>query len=664
MTTHRLLSRTVLLVASLAATSAAPAGQAQPQASRFTLEHTTKIVALSNPRIAPDGTRVVVSVSRANLADNRHDTELVQVDVATRVQRLLTKRQASLHKWSPDGSRLAFLAPADNKPQIWVLPMNGGEAIQVSKAATGVRAFEWRPDGAAFAYTASEEPPKREGEEKANRSFEADVNYLLTEAPVSSHLWLVPADGGESKRLTSGVWSVEGGLSWSPDGKKIAFDAQPGAGPRYWMEVASRVVDVATGQVSSLSGKSSLEGATGFSPDGRHYAYRWARDGDPRFVNEIWVMPSAGGAARNLTRALDAGASAQWAPDSQALYVQTPKGTSNVLWLQPLDGPARRLDTGRLGSFAVSIANNGRLALTGTEPDRPSELYFKETADAPPQRLTDFNGHIAALELGRQEPIRWRGPDGFDLDGIVTYPPGHQPGRPFPLVLLIHGGPRGASVTSFSARAQWLASHGWTVFEPNYRGSSNLGNAAQAAIWNDAGAGPGRDVMSGVDLLIKQGVADPAKMAVSGWSYGGYMTTWLLGNYPDRWRSGVAGAAVTDHLDQYAFSDIHAAVATYYGGSPFTDAKRMQAYRDQAPITYAPKIKAPTLVLCDTGDQRVPITESYLLYHVLRDNGVKTQFIAYPVAGHFPADPIHQRDVDRRWAAWIQEHFDARPTNQ
>jgi dipeptidyl aminopeptidase/acylaminoacyl peptidase len=299
------------------------------------------------------------------------------------------------------------------------------------------------------------------------------------------------------------------------------------------------------------------------------------------------------------------------------------------------------------------------MAVAGNEAGRPSELYYKETPDSPPQRLTDFNAHIAALELGKQEPIGWRGPDNFDMDGIVTYPPGYQPGKAYPLVLSIHGGPRGASMIGFRTLPQWLAAHGWVVFEPNYRGSSNLGNAFQAAIWNDAGAGPGRDVMSGVDLLIKKGIADPAKMAVSGWSYGGYMTAWLLGNYPDRWRAGVAGAAVTDHVDQYAFSDIHSSVATYYGGSPFTDPKRLQAYRDQAPITYTSKIKAPTLILSDTGDQRVPITESYLLYHVLRDNGVKTKFIAYPVSGHSPADPIHQRDINRRWAEWIKEHLEA-----
>jgi len=646
----RLMSRLGLILCVVLSTSA--------YSERFNLEHAAKIVNVSNPQIAPDGKSIVVAVSRANLKDNRYDTQLVQVDVATKAQKILTRRQASQHKWSPDGTRLAFLAPEEGKPQIWVLPIDGGEAMQASKSATGVESFEWRPDGKAFVYRAVEEAPKKEGEEKANRSFEADVNYLLTEAPRSGHLWLQPVEGGESKRLTSGSWSAVGGIHWSPDGKKVAFGHQPGAGPRYWMEQSSRVLDLETMAVSPLSGKNGLENLFGFSPDGKYVAYNWPRDGDTRYVNEIWVAPSGGGPARNLTRALDSGAFAQWAPDSKSLFVFTQQGTSAVMWQQPLDGPARRLDTGSLGSFGANISKSGRLALVGTEANRPSELYYKETPDSPPQRLTDFNGHIATLELGKQEPIRWRGPDNFDMDGIVTYPPGYQPGKPYPLVLSIHGGPRGASMIGFRTLPQWLAAHDWVVFEPNYRGSSNLGNAFQAAIWNDAGAGPGRDVMSGVDLLIKKGSADANRMAVSGWSYGGYMTTWLLGNYPDRWRAGVAGASVTDHVDQYAFSDIHSPVATYYGGSPFTDPKRLQAYREQAPITYASKIKAPTLVLSDTGDARVPITESFMLYHVLRDNGVKTKFIAYPVSGHSPSDPIHQRDVNRRWADWIQEHLD------
>jgi dipeptidyl aminopeptidase/acylaminoacyl peptidase len=636
-------------------------------AERFDLVQNGRIVRLSDPQISPDGRSAVIVVSRANYGENRYDVEFVLVDVASRAQKVLSRRRVSSPRWSPAGSSLAFLSPVDGKAQIFVLPVDGGEATQISKAPTGVGSYVWRPDGSGLAYVCEEEAPKRDGEERHNRSFEADVNYLLTETPRPYHLWLVPAAGGEARRLTSGEWSLAAGLaggvpepSWSPDGSSIIFAHQAHPGPRYLSEVGVRILDVASGSIRAFNEQTRRMSGPRFSPDGASVAYSFPRDGDNRFVSEIFVAPVAGGVGRSLTRALDRNlTSFRWMPDGRSVVVRANDGTSVGLWIQPLDGPATKVPTGAaVPASDITVSRSGQMAFLASEPDRPSELYFLPAPGGQLQRLTDFNAHIAALELGKTEPLRWRGADNFDMDGVLTFPPGYQAGRSYPLVLFIHGGPRGASTVAFSARAQWLASHGWIVFQPNYRGSDNLGSAFQAAIWNDAGAGPGRDVMSGVDLLITRGIADPARMAVSGWSYGGYMTAWLLGNYPDRWRAGVAGAAVTDHIDQYVLSDIHAPVKTYYEGSPFTSPTLLQAYRDQAPLSYATRIKAPTLVLCDTGDQRVPITESFMLYHAMRDNGVKTQFIAYPVAGHAPSDPAHQRDVDRRWAAWLKEHLD------
>jgi len=220
---------------------------------------------------------------------------------------------------------------------------------------------------------------------------------------------------------------------------------------------------------------------------------------------------------------------------------------------------------------------------------------------------------------------------------------------------VIHGGPQASSATAFTFFLQLVAAHDYVVFSPNYRGSDNLGNAYQRAIFNDAGDGPGRDVMAGIAALEKLGFVDESKIAVSGWSYGGYMTTWLIGHY-HVWKTAVAGAAVTDMNHQYNLADFNATERYIFRGSPWIG-DNMKDYREQSPISYAPQIKTPTLILSDTGDARVTITQSYMLYHALKDNGVTVKFFAYPVAGHFPSDPVRAMDVQRRWLGWLDRYL-------
>jgi dipeptidyl aminopeptidase/acylaminoacyl peptidase len=221
--------------------------------------------------------------------------------------------------------------------------------------------------------------------------------------------------------------------------------------------------------------------------------------------------------------------------------------------------------------------------------------------------------------------------------------------------LIIHGGPRATTTTQYSFLPQFVAAHDCIVFQPNYRGSENLGNAYTRAIWNDAGDGPGRDVMAGIDALKKLGFVDESKIAVSGWSYGGYMTTWLMGHY-QVWKVAVAGAAVTNMYDQYNLADFNVTERYIFNGSPYVG-DNLKGYREQSPITYAAQMKTPTLILSDTGDFRVTITQSYELFHALKDNGVPVRFFAYPVSGHFPNDPVRQMDVYRRWSEWLVDHL-------
>jgi dipeptidyl aminopeptidase/acylaminoacyl peptidase len=334
------------------------------------------------------------------------------------------------------------------------------------------------------------------------------------------------------------------------------------------------------------------------------------------------------------------------------------------LWQQPLDGPAKKLNLGKINpswSFWIdaSVGKNGAIAFTGSEPQHPGELYYLANVNAEPKRLTAFNDAVAALDLGKVERFEWKGPEGQSEDGVVVFPPAFDATKTYPLVLYIHGGPQAASTEAFSTFPQLLAARGYVVFSPNYRGSDNLGNAYQRAIVNDAGDGPGRDVIAGLEALQARGFVDAARIGVSGWSYGGYMTSWLIGHY-NIWKTAVAGAAVTDFQDQYNMADFNVQARWSFGGSPWTEG-RAKAYAEQSPITYAANIKTPTLILSDTGDVRVPVTQSYRLYHALKDNGVPVKFIAYPVPGHFPSDPVRSRAVFRDWMSWLDQSLLPQP---
>jgi dipeptidyl aminopeptidase/acylaminoacyl peptidase len=647
------------------------------QTRHIELNDFTKIVSVSDPQISPDGKSIVFVVSRPNLEQDRSDRELVLLDIASGAQRTLTydRKGVGAPGWSPTGDRLGFLAvdggAKDGKLQPFILPMAGGEAKKITDAPNGVEQFAWRPNGQAIAYVTSDEPENKKEIEKHNDAFEVgDNDYLATAAETPSHVWILPAEGGKSKRLTSGAWSLAKSappsspaspISWSPDGKSLLITRQEhpqfGDGDLTTLQV----LNVENGEIHKLTKHEKFEGFGVFSPDGSRVAYWYPRDGDPNNENEIFLTQASGGDGTDLTRPIDhALMRAIWMPDGNTLLVGGHESTQTSLWLQPVSGPAKKLSLGDVNPtwlfwIDAHVGRKGEIAFTGTTPTQPSELYYMASANDSPKRLTNFNAEIASLSLGKAEKIEWQGPDGFHEDGVVVYPPDFKKGQKYPLVLLIHGGPTASSITGFGFLPQLLAAHGYVVFEPNYRGSDNLGNAYQRAIYNDAGDGPGRDVMAGIDAVRTLGLIDENKIGVTGWSYGGYMTTWMIGHY-SIWKAAMAGAPVTDELDEYNLSDGNVVGRYSFKGSPYAG-DNLKAYREQSPITYWSHIKTPTLILHDTGDARVTITQSYALYHALKDNGVPVKFFAYPVGGHFPGDPVRQMDVDRRWVEWMDRYL-------
>jgi len=632
-----------------------------------------RVVSLSDPQISPDGTRIVFLRSRADFDKDKRLTQLMLLNVRTHQERALTYERTGISspRWSPDGTRIAFLSGAKHdensepQDQIYVLRMDGGEAKKISDAPTGVDGYSWSPDSKQFAYVAQDENPRKKQIDQHLDAFEVgDNDYLHTSKAMPGHLWLIAASGGKARRLTAGSWSLEtvdptvtSNVTWSADGKRIAFIHFPTPLIGDSLGSVIDVVDVRSGRRTALTGNATLEGNPAYAPAGDLIAYSRNTGGDAANGVAIYVTRRGGGAGVDVRAKIDRNIDGMaWAPDGKSLWLFGPDGEHTAAWYASADGSrVRRVNLAGVAlSETGNTSANGALAFIGSTPDRPDELYYLASPDSRPVRLTNENAFIGRLDLGHPVAMRWRN-GRFIEDGVLMLPPHYNPARSYPLVLVIHGGPQSASTIGWISRDQVIAAHGYLVFNPNYRGSTNLGDAYQHAIARDAGDGPGADVMAGIAAVERSYKVDRSRIAVSGWSYGGYMTSWMIGHY-GIWKTAVSGAALNDWFDDYNVAFYVYTDVPFFGGTPWNP-KYTAMWRAQSPITYAQHIHTPTLILGDIGDNNVTITNSFKMFHALRDNSVPVEFVAYPVHGHFPSDPVRSEDVGKRWLSWLDRYL-------
>lgn len=629
------------------------------QGTRFGLDHYDKLTRLSEPSFSPDGRYIALTVRRPNFTDNRWESEIHRVDAESGRAMPLTSghKTARVPRWSPTGDRVAFLATVDDKAQIFVQPADGGQARQITRAPTGVVSYAWSRDGKNFAYTASDEQPKRAPHDDAFYAGEND--YLVSKASTPLHAWTISAEGVDARRVTSGDWSINrsaSAIEWSPDDTRVAFTTQATAGSR---DAYRRTVSTARVDGSGISPVDTTAAALcsyqGYSSDGRWIGLSCPADGQQKNLAELVVIAADGGAVRPLSRAVDRNFTrAKWTTDGTALVATAADAGETGLWTFPIDGNPRRWTLGSIYTTGdLDVASDGRVAFVGRTSVRPDEIYIVAAPEREPVRLTDFQTEFAALRLGRAETLYWTN-DGLPFSGVVTYPPDFDATRKYPLVLLIHGGPWFASRAAFVERIQLLAAQGWIVFQPNYRGSDNYGNAPYSAVYRDHGAGPGRDVMAGLEVLKSRGSVDTARIGVSGWSYGGYMTTWLIGHFQG-WKAALAGAAVIDLGDNYALNDLNLYERAY--GETLSLPSDLALLAEQSPGTYVDAITTPLLLVATTGDVRVPVTQSYKLFRALKERNRDVRLLLYPVSEHVPDDPVRARDIDRKWVEWFTERL-------
>jgi dipeptidyl aminopeptidase/acylaminoacyl peptidase len=640
---------------------------------KFELNDLHKLYSLTDPQISPDGKSVLVVVSKPDTISNKNKSFIYKVDVATGAKQQLTFERASVSfpRWSPSGNAVAFIsADAAGKGQLFVLSMNGGEAKKITSSPTGVQQFNWSPDGNTFAFTQADEVSNKKEMEKGYDAFDVKYNSMFMNAkPSPSHIWLIAAEGGEAKRLTAGSWTIPSApcISWATDGKQIAFQSNesPYSGELIF---TIKTVEIATGKINRITNSQIPSDAMHkekqpvFSPDGKSIVYQRNLE-NVGYGYDVFLSSPNGGNGINLTAKLDrCFFRAEWSADSKAIFVAANDFNTVSLWMQPLNGTAKKLNLTNLSIvgaywYEYNVGKNNAIAFIASSPKSPQELYLLATPESSPKKLTNLNDEVRNMSLGKQETFSWKS-DEFTPNGILTFPPDFDPNKKYPLVIEPHGGPRSTSKESFNTSTQLKAAHGYIVFQPNYRGSDNMGYRFSEAINGDAGEGPGRDVMNGLTELKKRSYIDSTRIAVTGWSYGGFMTTWLIGNYQG-WKCAVAGAAVTDWLAQHSQNDVGSMsrFEVGKGKSPFTDKKVKENWINNSPITYVENVKTPTLILSNTGDERVPISQSYTYFRALQDNDVESKFIAFPISGHFPTDPIRTKEMNKFILEWLDKYL-------
>ena len=667
----RLLSASLLVVVF--------AGAAFAQTSvKWTPELQIKLKAAGTPRVSPDGKRVVYTVSDAVMTSDKSEF-VTQIWMATidgkprpngevprSMQLTFGDKSSTNPKWSPDGNWIAFTSTRkDNKSNIYLLSLNGGEAEPLTDVKTGVTNFAWSPDGRSIAFRmADAKTEEEEKNDKARNDFRwVDENFKM------SRLYVIAlqkdANGKrEPRKLTTENYNVDE-FDWSADGSRIVFGHTKTPSANDWTTSDVSIVEVATGKVTPLANTPAAESSPTYSPDGKSIAIlvsdvpvRWAQSG------VIQIFPASGGAPKSLTASYDAQPGVVgWSADSKRLYFAEPKGTGTQLYV--VDVAANRIDEIKVTQAVYSGMSLNTSATTfgfvRQTSDTPGDVYVASTTDFTPIQISRVNGDAKLPAVGRTEVVSWKSKDGKQIEGLLTYPVGYQAGQRVPLLLNVHGGPAGVFQQSFlGGRGAYplatFAARSYAILRPNPRGSSGYGAAFRQANIKDWGMGDYQDLMAGVDHVIAMGVADPNRLGVMGWSYGGFMTSWIV-TQTKRFKAASAGAPVTNLMSFNGTADIPSFVPDYFGAQSW-DA--IEVYQRHSPMFNVKGVSTPTMVQHGEADVRVPISQGYEFYNALKTQGVPARMLVLPRQPHGPNEPKMQIAAMQANLDWFEKYIGAK----
>jgi dipeptidyl aminopeptidase/acylaminoacyl peptidase len=604
----------------------------------------------------------------------------VSWDGAQQVQLTFTPDSESRPRWSPDGRYLSFVSSRQEAKggQVWLLNRLGGEALKVTDVKGGVSDYAWSPDSTRLVLVVNDPDPQvaeaeaaaekaKEGPAKTPKPivvdryrFKADGDGFLRGE--RSHLYLFTLETKQAEILTPGTFD-ESSPSWSPDGRQIAFIRRHGEGDAD--KTPNRdlfVIDATPGASPRRLTTAAVDdnGPISWSPDGRQLAYQIGDE--PKFSaydqDRIAVVPAAGGQPRTLTDALDRPVSnASWSRDGRSITFVVVDDRTRYVARVPADGGAvETLTEGRRVVTAPSPGSDGALAVLAATATGLPEVHALEGRTL--RKLTKHNDEwLSGVMLGTTEDFTSISRDGTEVHGLVVKPPTYRAGQRYPTLLRIHGGPNGQDEHAFHFEREVFAASGYVVVAVNYRGSNGRGQAFQKAIFADWGNKEVVDLLGAMDHVQKIGLADPDRLGIGGWSYGGILTNYTIAT-DDRFKAAISGAGSSNQISMYG-TDQYINQYELEIGPPWkaTDLWLKISY----PFFKADRIRTPTLFLCGEKDFNVPLLGSEQMYQALRSLGVDTQLVIYPNQYHGITIPSYRVDRMQRYVDWYDKYLKAAP---
>ena len=675
---------------------------AMPAEAGWTPALSMQYRAVSGTAISPDGARIAFVV-REPLMEGPQSEYLSHIwmtdaDGARATQWTRGEASAGSPQFSPDGAWLGFTSGREGVgeagSQVWALPLAGGEARQLTKVEGSVGGYRWSPDGTRIAFLMRD---PQSAEEKKAAEEKRDV-ILVDRDYKFSHLYVVAIDAESDEpaapvRLTAGDFHITG-FSWAPDGGRIVFSHR--ADPRIntgrlsgdlsttTVPDAASIAGIlaarasedgggdgsaegadadvaAVGDVALLVGGAGIERNPHWSPDGASIAYVSTGDRpEPIGLGDVYVMPAGGGEARRFDTPNRSASVLGWSGDSSELLLLESLGTRRHVLAVPVDGGELRFISygdGVVGSVALTD-DASRMAFTWQTPDEPWDVFVSPTNGYAPTQVTDLHAGVPRPEMGRTRLVSWTSTEGFEIEGLLTYPVGYEEGERVPLILNVHGGPAGVFSQGFTGSAaaymlQYFAQQGFAILRPNPRGSTGYGKDFRYANFQDWGYGDFRDLMSGVDHAIEMGVADPDRLLLMGWSYGGYMTSWAV-TQTDRFVAASMGAGLPNLISMTTTTDIQDYLVGHMGVEFWEDYER---YERHSAMYHIANVVTPTQVIHGAQDLRVPFTQGQEFYRALDRRGVPTEMVVYPRTPHGPREPKFVMDVSERILTWFRKHL-------